>query len=888
MRNLSIRMQATNQVIFLGLVILLSTRLVNSQETSGVRNPDQWRQVTSPEGGSISALLCRGNLVLAETSNGVFISEDSGAHWKAAGTGLPGTGVKAFALSGARILAATYDGIFRSDDQGRSWQPTNGPPDVKAFAVVGNQIFAAANFKSHWTARLGLFRSTDQGQSWARVGELFPDTLAATGTSLLAGTSSGVYRSTDGGQNWTPTLELSRWVNTLAVSGARIFAGTEEGIFVSVDDGKSWTLANRGLPRPYEYKRGPSIEALAVSGATLLAATASDLFRSTDYGQNWQAVSFDLNVNVLAADSQQFWVGTDGGGVFLSTDRGQNWLAKNRGLTGQYLRSMTASGKHLYAQMDGGVFARNDDEANWKAVRVNEQGKASSLVVANGRLWALSPRNELFVSTDEGQNWTPVKTGMERQSIYDISAVGPHLVLNIGGKRFISADGGASWTMMGLGGSVVGVEVTSFAVSGGRWLAGTQGEGVWVSSDRGQNWTPLNRGLPSSGARAASVTALAVSHEQVFAMTSEGMFVLTGNEVQWKAVNQELPVETSVEALAVSGANLLVGLRHKGVYFSPDGGRSWQPSGWRLPNPPTVTAFAVSPANIFAATPKGVFRSADNGQSWQAAGLTDHVVGSLVSNGTTLVAATDKGLFLSADNAQSWKDVQTSSAQGIRIIAVIGTRLLAGGWRDLLFSDDHGRNWQKGKLDSDRDPQITSLIANGNEVLAGAFDGGIYHSTDQGQSWEALNASLPQQYPLVLAASQTELWAATGQRLLISTNQGHSWRPTALRGEVYSIATLGDKLLAGTGRGVLVSTDRGRSWQPSGLKNRIPYFALSGTRIFAGTSDGVYVSTDEGRSWTEISEKLSDRDVRQVAATRTMLYARTNGGQLFARPLAIR
>ena len=120
MREQKNRRQATNKVMFLGLAILLLPSLARSQEPSKVKEQttSQWRAVTPPEGGTITALLCREKLVLAGTYNGVFVSHDSGAHWKMADS----LSAKAFAFVGTRILAATHNGIFSSEDNGQSWQ----------------------------------------------------------------------------------------------------------------------------------------------------------------------------------------------------------------------------------------------------------------------------------------------------------------------------------------------------------------------------------------------------------------------------------------------------------------------------------------------------------------------------------------------------------------------------------------------------------------------------------------------------------------------------------------------------------------------------------------------------------------------------------------------
>ena len=146
------------------------------------------------------------DVVLAATRQGVLKSEDGGANWSLAASGLE----KTFALqigedpSDPRVAyAATAGaGVFRTGDAARSWKPggIELTHRIVRCVIVGSEdgalLFAGTDS--------GVFRSADRGESWEPSSEGLPEAAvyallsdpAARGT-VYAGTARGLYRSTD-------------------------------------------------------------------------------------------------------------------------------------------------------------------------------------------------------------------------------------------------------------------------------------------------------------------------------------------------------------------------------------------------------------------------------------------------------------------------------------------------------------------------------------------------------------------------------------------------------------------------------------------------------------------------------------------------------------------
>jgi photosystem II stability/assembly factor-like uncharacterized protein len=163
---------------------------------------------------------------------------------------------------------------------------------------------------------------------------------------------------------------------------------------------------------------------------------------------------------------------------------------------------------------------------------------------------------------------------------------------------------------------------------------------------------------------------------------------------------------------------------------------------------------------------------------------------------------------------------------------------------------------------------VRAFCVSGSTLFAGTYEIGIFRSTDNGESWTAVNSGL-------------------------TTSLG---RPGPC---VLSLAVSGSNIFAGTGydQGIFLSTDNGESWKPvnSGLPVVYPLTCLAipaliarGSCIFAGTNcEGIYLSTNNGKSWTDASFGLTSYvcsgytwkyDVTSFAECECDLFAGTCNG----------
>ena len=201
------------------------------------RDGQEWQCVRrSLVGRRVTSLIAREGVILAGTQEGVVCSDDAGATWRAASSGLTEPYVRWLAYHpdiSDRVFAGTEPaGIYVSHDGGGSWRAcsevaalrdrhalflpySDGAGCVRGFTFHGTRVYAAVEVG-------GALRSDDGGETW-RLAEgsdgnpdfegsyppfVYPDVHSiqvhrSSPNPVFASTGGGFYRSGDGGKTWT-------------------------------------------------------------------------------------------------------------------------------------------------------------------------------------------------------------------------------------------------------------------------------------------------------------------------------------------------------------------------------------------------------------------------------------------------------------------------------------------------------------------------------------------------------------------------------------------------------------------------------------------------------------------------------------------------------------
>jgi|GEM_PF-6401949 len=296
--------------------------------------------------------------------------------------------------------------------------------------------------------------------------------------------------------------------------------------------------------------------------------------------------------------------------------------------------------------------------------------------------------------------------------------------------------GGVSnvWGQWVAGNSTITTDVKCFGECGSRLFAGTQRDGLFLSTDNGESWAAFGSGLPGVAIRSMAVLNSGVS-AMLFAGTSNGMYASSDTGATWQAVNNGIPViqYNGISTVAAAGPYVFAGTYGGGVYRSNDGGASWEATNDGLTNG-YIYSFTAAGTELFAGTyQNGVFHANINGVNWTPSnnGLKAKEVNVLVADTSgsmpTLIAGNESGgVFLSSDYGSSWSAASALPKANVWSIVLASKNIFAATDSGIFLSTNHGTSWSSV---SEGLPGLAvhSLVISGTELVAGTPQNGIWH-----------------------------------------------------------------------------------------------------------------------------------------------------------------
>src|SRR5215831_5464968 len=317
-----------------------------------------------------------------------------------------------------------------------------------------------------------------------------------------------------------------------------------------------------------------------------------------------------------------------------------------------------------------------------------------------------------------------------------------------------------------------------------------------------------------------------------------------------------------------------IGAAGGGVFMTQDGGLSWKPI-FEKESTASIGAIALAPSNpnlIWVGTGEKNIRN-------------DVITG--------------KGVFFSPDAGTTWKHMGLRDAGQISNIAIdprdpntVFVGVLGHAWgpnaeRGVFRTTDGGKTWQK-VLFVDEDTGVSSLVMDpGNPMVlfagmwrvrrypwaleSGGTSGGIFRSTDGGNTWKKLTEGLPTE-----ATGRVGLGAAPSNprhiyalvenkkgTLYDTTDLGDHWRMVsnnhnlAARGFYFSeleVAPNDESKVYFISFNIMLSEDGGKTARATSPRVHVDHHALwidpeNPNRIINGNDGGVYVSADAGKTW---------------------------------------
>lgn len=417
-------------------------------------------------------------------------------------------------------------------------------------------------------------------------------------------------------------------------------------------------------------------------------------------------------------------------------------------------------------------------------------------------------------------------------------------------------------------------------------------EGIYKSTDNGENWNKLNTGIDQFEVYAVYINKA----DHIFVGTNyrDRLYRSKDWGLTWQIINNGY---NTVECWAIgenkNGTILFAGDGQFGkLYRSSDYGNSWQLTA-NLP----VLSFAVdSLNNIYCGTFIGLYKSTDDGLNWNPAGFNNIPVNKiLIGENNRVICGTGyydngQGVFFSDDYGNIW----TSIGLGGKVVLSLGFTsygsLLAGTLIDGLFETrDRGNNWTQ-HTNGLFNKQVFRLKVNSNDdIFIGSENEGIFRSTNRAENFKQVGLPISGIYNIDFMADSI-IVCGTVSGVQTYDRISKKWNNIGLQAVLsVEIEDDGNILAATNGGGLFQSTDMGQNWINICQSPYILNVKKINNTILAATDTGLIRSTNNGSTWefTTVRSGVENCAIEVNtngdvwAAGMNRLYKSTDGGLTF-------
>ena len=526
--------------------------------------------------------------------------------------------------------------------------------------------------------------------------------FAACGSSLTA-VEGGVYMSLDGGLNWEPAPLPHKQYNAVAASPSQpgtFYAGARNGLYKSVDNGLTWNVAALSSA----YILGVGVK--ANDGNTIVVGKSGNvgIEVSTDGGNSFAQVGvnggFMRMFTSSAANPERMFVvmGSAAASVMTSVNNGQTWTPWGPAGDGwgMYI-SPTDSLFSLVAHASG-IYRTTDGGANWTLAA---SGTYRGVTGFNGIYYATSNSGGVEKSNDGGLTWTPVSPQVPQSNWQSATSSGAGALLGHWGGIFRASGYNDPVPASHTGLNLALVHGLAYYSDTNELWGGTEGSGLYRSTDGGVTWDQMVNGLNNW-----MIYELAPTNHQYYqsgrmlAGTLDGAYTSLDGGQTWSYVYYQGTQVSACEVHPTDPDKFWLGSATGEIRYTDDGGQSWTvatggmwgfaprlklgrgPSGnlrlflsyqgsatavWYSDDGITFTpstgmesttyqpmvsvrpGFGTQPQIIYASSNSGVYKSTDGGATYTLAGMPGFSWSVLSAPGQQVISGKDNGLSYSTD-----------------------------------------------------------------------------------------------------------------------------------------------------------------------------------------------------------------------------------------------
>ncbi len=600
-------------------------------------------------------------------------------------------------------------------------------------------------------------------------------------------------------------------------------------------------------------------------------------------------IIFLISVTVIQAQWEQTngpcggslrFVSNSGTDLFVGTVRGNIFKNSNgnweRISYVRYAQDLESFNSKLFVRSDEGLFKSDNGGTSWNMIL---EGKASTFYKSDNTLFVSV--NDTIYKTFDGENWEPALLGTDAntilfgqptvQQLIDIQTFLIQDTLAILGATtsvypipqgiYVSHDRGENWIYPeGIGDQLFARDFEMM----GNSIYMASSSGVFKSTDKGLTWSGLNDGLSGTNGP-PQIDNIFKMNNQLFVKTNYPRQIYKLSDTTWTSLNlTEEPLYLSVEEsdlFFTSGMGIFkLTMQNNSVSDLTDGLIA-----------SSVVPFAITKDLVFGWGGSTNFKSEDGGSNWT--NFEQFNFKSMLVDQNMIYTIGVHGIYRSSDNGNSWSSSSSGipasyfeyasglvksdgkiyvSFSKIRPRTHLSPIWEAGG---VYASSNNGQSWSQvsGGLPQEAGVKVpvTLLYSSDNQLLARTIEG-LYRSTNAGASWSAFTAGFPEFYfPLDFAGFKNNIYVMTNHGVYYSDGNVNQWLELNTGLPDFSITTFysryqflvyNEKLyLIQSGEVTSAYLLENGSWieynsnLPVGIEfNR---FSIIGDQIYAGTID---------------------------------------------------
>ena len=685
--------------------------------------------------------------------------------------------------------------------------------------------------------------------------------------------------------NQTQGPEGGNVENLFVASNGDFYAEADTGLYRLADDKSRWGLVNANMPI-----NGSS--QMTEHNSILYIVSDEEVLTSIDRGETWNSLGarpegqlIDLVItDGVQADIIMYLGLVDG--VFHSVDAGKSWDPVSDQLVNKEISAITTIEDVVFVGTDSGLYRRNSE--GWTLLPVDEDHKTRNIravASAEHRLYvavgekvvnkdfglALPSRMvwetslSLHRSTDLGDSWQTLdyrKTETEPSSqdgmTIRVGAAYPRVEQNgESGPKDAEAKPTLSFKM-------VAVEDNLFVVDD---------ENSYYSSDAGDNWVTLDSSIPDIGDVS---TLVSLDAHTFYRNGKSGIYRTTDAGKTWHPFNAGL-VKTAVTNL-VSVQNVLYANVGGTLLTSSNRGESWIPVPSSLGNIINLARFndLLYARGIEETTTRPyLFRLSTENNRLTPVPDMPFLKG---ADYAKLMEERFKAIFPATDETEGQKNILEDLDADVFVedyskviedalvqivLSLIGNFAVSG---DTYYMEYEQRlfRWKTGTAEwvdtglinegestidmigsaNTPDSLPSNLAVSGSSVYIGKWDGHLFQSFDEGNTWNDVTANLP--FSVV---------------------------------HFKAVTFAGSTVYVATDKGVAYSSD-GTDWHATtdteGTPIVIERFAVDGTTVYGTSEQRVYQFKENSGVWQQVAPEIPV-PITSLAVDGSVLYVGTAG-----------